>query len=99
MGELSLRGFIRPTPAFSLTGLKPTARATLGEQRLSAREDEVAACIARGLSNKEIAAELVITEGTAANHVEHILNKLVFQRRTQIAAWVTERRAQEQSEA
>jgi DNA-binding NarL/FixJ family response regulator len=49
--------------------------------------------IARGRTNREIAAALVITEGTAANHVAHILDKLGFSFRSQIAAWVTEHRA------
>ena len=39
---------------------------------------------------REIARALVITEGTAANHVNHILNKLDFSSRAQIAAWVAE---------
>lgn len=55
--------------------------------RLSAREREVAALIARGLSNREIAAALTITEKTAANHVDHILTKLDLHSRTQIAVW------------
>ena len=33
----------------------------------------------------------MITEGTAANHVEHILSKLGFQSRAQVAAWAVER--------
>src|SRR5437764_284692 len=45
---------------------------------LTRRESEVATLIARGLSNRQIAAALVISERTAANHVEHILNKLGF---------------------
>jgi len=51
---------------------------------------EVATLIARGYSNRDIANQLVITEGTAANHVEHILTKLVFNSRAQIAAWAAE---------
>jgi non-specific serine/threonine protein kinase len=60
---------------------------------LSPREREVAALVARGCSNREIAQELVITEGTAGLHVVHILNKLGFNKRAQIAAWVVERQA------
>jgi DNA-binding CsgD family transcriptional regulator len=41
-------------------------------------------------SNRAIASELVIAEGTAAIHVAHILNKLGFDSRSQIAAWVVE---------
>lgn len=54
---------------------------------LTEREQEVAALIAEGRSNREIAAALVITLGTAANHVQHILNKLGLHSRAQIAAW------------
>ena len=58
---------------------------------LTKREREVAALIARGLSNREVGEALVITEGTAANHVEHILSKLGFGSRAQVAAWAVER--------
>ncbi|HLZ29995.1 MAG TPA: tetratricopeptide repeat protein [Chloroflexota bacterium] len=54
---------------------------------LSPRETEVATLIARGFSNREIAAGLVITEKTAANHVEHIMAKLNLRSRAQIAVW------------
>jgi DNA-binding CsgD family transcriptional regulator/tetratricopeptide (TPR) repeat protein len=58
---------------------------------LSAREQEVAQLVARGLSNREIAAALVVSERTAQNHVQHILTKLGFAKRSQIAAWVAGR--------
>ena len=54
---------------------------------LTAREREVAALVAIGHSNKEIAAKLVISERTAEGHVEHILAKLEVRSRSQIAAW------------
>ncbi|TDC98007.1 LuxR family transcriptional regulator [Nonomuraea deserti] len=54
---------------------------------LTPRELEVAGLIARGVRNKEIAARLVISPRTAEGHVEHILSKLGFTSRTQIAAW------------
>lgn len=53
----------------------------------SRREDEVARLIAEGLTNAEIAARLFIATRTAETHVQHILNKLGFRRRAQIAAW------------
>jgi DNA-binding CsgD family transcriptional regulator len=59
--------------------------------QLTPREQEVAALVARGLTNRQIAAELVITEGTAANHVKHILARLVLDSRVQIAAWAIKR--------
>jgi non-specific serine/threonine protein kinase len=57
--------------------------------RLTRRERQVAACIARGLSNRQIAAELVITTSTTERHVANILNKLAMRSRAQIAAWAT----------
>jgi DNA-binding NarL/FixJ family response regulator len=48
----------------------------------------VASLIAEGLTNRQIARRLLITEGTAANHVVHILNKLGFSSRVHVAAWV-----------
>ena len=57
---------------------------------LTAREREVAALIARGLTNRQIAEALVITVGTARIHVAHVLAKLGFHTRAQVAAWVVE---------
>jgi predicted ATPase/DNA-binding CsgD family transcriptional regulator len=60
--------------------------------RLTRRETEVAELVARGLSNREIAQTLTIAERTATSHLEHVLNKLGFHSRSQIATWVTEQR-------
>ena len=54
---------------------------------LTARELEIAGLIARGLSNRGIADELVISPATAARHVANIMAKLGFRSRAQIAAW------------
>jgi DNA-binding CsgD family transcriptional regulator len=54
---------------------------------LSKREAEVARLVAQGLTNRQIAQRLVISERTAENHVQHILAKLGFATRSQIAAW------------
>jgi non-specific serine/threonine protein kinase len=51
----------------------------------------VAALIARGHTNREIAEGLVITEWTVDSHVRHILTKLGQRSRAQIAAWAVER--------
>lgn len=59
---------------------------------LTPRERQVAGLVAEGQSNKQIANTLVISQRTAEGHVEHILTKLGFARRAQIAAWMTERR-------
>jgi DNA-binding CsgD family transcriptional regulator len=57
---------------------------------LTRREREVALLLARGLTNRQIAQALVIAEGTAGVHVDHILNKLGFRSRAQVAAWAVE---------
>ena len=57
------------------------------DRLLTAREREVAALVTHGLSNREIANQLVITEGTAEVHVKHILSKLGLKSRHQIGAW------------
>jgi DNA-binding NarL/FixJ family response regulator len=54
---------------------------------LSAREMEVARLVAEGLSNPAIAGRLYLSRATVASHVVHILTKLGFASRTQIAAW------------
>jgi DNA-binding CsgD family transcriptional regulator len=59
--------------------------------QLTVRELEIAALIARGLSNRGIADELVISPATAARHVANIFTKLGFSSRAQVAAWVVER--------
>jgi predicted ATPase/DNA-binding CsgD family transcriptional regulator len=61
------------------------AAADLG---LTRREREVAALIAQGLSNKDIATRLVVAQRTAEGHVENILSKLGFTSRTQVASWL-----------
>jgi non-specific serine/threonine protein kinase len=62
---------------------------------LTPREHEVAALVAHGLTNREIAAQLVFTESTAAKHVEHILDKLALRTRAQIAAWAMEHQSRQ----
>ena len=57
---------------------------------LSRREQEVAALIAGGLTNREIAERLIISEWTVDTHVRHILTKLEFRSRAQVAAWTIE---------
>jgi len=58
---------------------------------LTRREREVAALVARGLTNRLIAAELCLSPRTADRHVENILTKLGLRRRAQIAVWWAER--------
>lgn len=56
--------------------------------RLTRREREVATLVALGLTNREIASRLFISERTAESHVEQIRGKLGFRSRSQIAAWM-----------
>jgi non-specific serine/threonine protein kinase len=67
---------------------KPLAPAVSDSAPLTPRELQVARLIAAGSSNKDIAAGLVISQRTAENHVEHILTKLGFTSRAQVAAWI-----------
>jgi predicted ATPase/DNA-binding CsgD family transcriptional regulator len=60
---------------------------------LSRRETEVATLVAEGLTDREIAARLVISQRTAESHVQHALTKLGFRSRSQLAAWVAQRGA------
>ena len=55
-------------------------------ERLTPREREVALLVARGLTNRQIALELSISEHTAATHVRRILKKLKLRSRTQISS-------------
>jgi len=66
-------------------GLPPLDRGT--QPVVTPRQFEVAALVARGWSNRQIADELVITERSAESHVERIRTRLGFRSRAQIAAW------------
>ncbi|MFE0201481.1 response regulator transcription factor [[Kitasatospora] papulosa] len=54
---------------------------------LTPREQQVAALLAQGLTDKQIAAQLVVSLRTAQGHVQRILRKLGFTSRAQVAAW------------
>jgi DNA-binding CsgD family transcriptional regulator len=80
-------------------GMKPTAQRAGGllqelprrrvkSDGLTPRELEVARLVAEGLTNRQVAVRLGITERTAETHVDHILTKLDFASRAQIAAWI-----------
>jgi non-specific serine/threonine protein kinase len=79
-----------PIPNMRLLRARPRRTRTM----LTPREREVASRIARGLSNRQIADELVIALGTTERHVANILNKLDMRSRTQVAAWVTRQERQ-----
>jgi DNA-binding CsgD family transcriptional regulator len=79
-----------------MTALTDRIRAARGDSRtavrpggLTKREVEVAALVASGASNREIADALVISERTAESHVQNILTKLGVGTRAQIASWAT----------
>jgi predicted ATPase/DNA-binding CsgD family transcriptional regulator len=89
-GELTLDGALN----YALDGNREAGQApahpappATGHPVLTRRQTQVAALVAQGMSNKQIAAELDISGRTAETHVENILVKLGFTSRSQIAAW------------
>ena len=98
----ALAGIPRPAPP-GLAGrrLHPAAPGPAGQRPrpagsrppvsvLTAREQEIALLIARGLSNRSIAEQLFISPATAARHVANILGKLGLRSRAQVAVWTAE---------
>ena len=75
-------------PASPSVPRQPPAGARL--VKLTRREQEVAALVARGFTNRQIATELSISEYTVANHIANILKNLGVSSRAQITAWVVE---------
>ena len=75
-----------------VTPARTAARAAVSP--ISEREQESAALVAEGLSNREIADRLHISVRTAENHVSHILVKLGLHSRAQLTRWVTLQAAQ-----
>ena len=71
----------------------PPEEAPEEEVPLTRRELEVARLVGCGLSNREMADQLRISQRTVESHVENTLRKLGFASRTQVAAWVVEREA------
>lgn len=77
----------RPAPA--------TATGPADQRLLTNREQEVAGLIAEGLTDRLIARRLTVSPRTAESHVQHILSKLGFHSRAQIATWVAQREGQD----
>jgi DNA-binding NarL/FixJ family response regulator len=64
-----------------------TARVEGRANQLARREVGVGRLVAEGLTNKEIASRLYLSDRTVESHVRHILNKLGLASRVQIASW------------
>ena len=63
----------------------------VGEHELD-RQLEVVELIAQGMTNSQIARQLVLTPGTVANHIEHILRRLDVPNRAAAATWLAHER-------
>jgi predicted ATPase/DNA-binding CsgD family transcriptional regulator len=75
--------------ALALDEVAPAdSRASTADTPLGAREGDVARLVAEGLTNKQIGAQLFISERTVETHVRNILRKLGFTTRAQIAGWI-----------
>lgn len=81
--------FVRPPALVDAvrTGLALPRLQRRFQPTLTGRQLEVAALVAQGMSNRQIAERLVITERSAESHVERMLTRLGFRSRTQIATW------------
>jgi DNA-binding CsgD family transcriptional regulator len=97
--EHRARRRIQPTDTSPVWSTRPAGRSVVGHHRvlgeLTPREHEVAALIAQGFTNDQIAQRLVVTTGTVANHVAHILAKLGVSSRVHVAVTYATRSAQE----
>jgi DNA-binding CsgD family transcriptional regulator len=87
----------RASGILRIFGVTPGSDPPPSEARLTSREQEVAELVARGLSNAAVASQLYLSPATVASHVSHILEKLSFSSRVEIAAWVVELRLRGQS--
>jgi non-specific serine/threonine protein kinase len=74
-------------------GLRDTPLKTRRAGDLTSRQREIANFVAGGLTNRDIATRLSLAERTVDAHLEHIMNKLGYHSRAQIAAWVAARGA------
>jgi DNA-binding NarL/FixJ family response regulator len=91
---LAAQGGAMPLPAalaVAMGGDAPTAGADAEAKLLTRREREVAALVADGLGNRDIAERLFLSKRTVDSHIEHIFTKMGFTSRTQLANWVLER--------
>jgi DNA-binding CsgD family transcriptional regulator len=87
----------RASGILRIFGVAPGTEGTTSAVELTRREQEVADLVARGLSNAAVARELYLSPATVATHISHILEKLGFSSRVEIAAWIVERRLREEA--
>ncbi len=64
-------------------------------ENLTPRERQIMGCVARGMDNREIAAELFLAEGTVRNNISRLLEKLKLKDRTQLAVFTVKNRLDE----
>lgn len=73
---------------------RPAVRPKSELDTLTAREVEILECIAKGMSNKVIARELDISDGTVKVHVKHLLKKLGLRSRVEAAVWMVNQQSE-----
>ena len=78
---------------FILGERSATAPSVDERSELSARELEIAACVALGLTNRAIAERLFVSPRTVEKHIEHVMNKIGVDSRAAVAAWHAKRAA------
>jgi predicted ATPase/DNA-binding SARP family transcriptional activator/DNA-binding CsgD family transcriptional regulator/Tfp pilus assembly protein PilF len=78
-------------PVFSSPVVRRSGGSSATLTLLTPREEEVAVLVSRGLTNRQIASELSISEHTVATHIAKILKKLGLSSRSRLSAWVAER--------
>jgi non-specific serine/threonine protein kinase len=94
-GKLTMRDAVELAFSEPATPVNPDASTSRQTKeyfgRLTARERQVAALIAKGMSNREIAETMVLGKRTVETYVSRILHKLSFDSRVQIATWAVEK--------
>ncbi len=88
-GEVVISDTLTSSLARALTKDRPTSESNL--DTLTAREREILRHLARGESNKTIARNLGITEGTTKVHVKNLLKKMNFRSRVEAAVWAVQK--------
>ena len=73
---------------------RPAVRPASELDSLTGREVEILQCIAKGMSNKVIARELDISDGTVKVHVKHLLKKLGLRSRVEAAVWMVNQQSE-----